>query len=305
MTFVLLFISIALLILYLKERSHTKQLIQGNQYINSRLKDIVQNDDSNYILLPAADPIIKESILHINHLLKHFHHKQIANHRNQKAMLEIFTNISHDLRTPITVLNGYVEMLYLQSEKEHLSPSFKKIIDKMQINSKELVHSINSFFNMAKIQSGDITLHIQRIDLTQICQETILEYFDLLEKEQIQVEVQLEDKPLYAEIDPNAMKRVLKNLIDNSIQYGLPGKYLGLAVYQRKDMIYIEVEDHGIGISEKDIQHIFTRAYTVDRKHGNGLGLSIASQLTKLMNGFISVESIPYVKTVFTIHLNR
>ena len=108
---------------------------------------------------------------------------------------------------------------------------------------------------------------------------------------------------MYANVDIEAVGRILKNLIDNAIKYGNAGKFLAISLYKKDNHIYIEVEDHGAGISEKDKIHIFTKAYTADRKKGNGLGLAISQELADSMGGSISVVSIPQEKTVFTIRL--
>ena len=296
-------ISIVLLVLYFKERSKYKKMERDYKYINSRLLDITNNDESNYILVPSDIKVVKETAEDINNLLGKFYGKQIDYNRSQKTLLQIFTNISHDLRTPITVLKGYIEMLYLQSQKEELSPAMRTTVEKMQSNSQVLVHSVNNLFNMAKIQSGDIVLNIQKVNLTQVCHEIILEFYDLLERENFNVEVNIEDRPLYANVDTEAVGRILKNLIDNAIKYGCTGKFLGISLYEKDCRICIAIEDHGAGISEKDKKHIFTRAYTEDRKKGNGLGLAISQGLANSMGGSISVSSIPQERTVFIVRL--
>lgn len=292
-----------LLVLYFKEHNKNKKIESDYKYINARLLDIINNSENNYILIPSDIKVVKETAKGINNLLEKFNDRQIDYNRNQKVILQIFTNISHDLRTPITVLKGYIEMLYLQSQKEDLPPAIHATIEKMQRNSQELVHSINNLFNLAKIQSGDMVFHIQKVNLTQVCHEIILEFYTILEEEKFHVEVNIEDKPLYANVDIEAVGRILKNLIDNAIKYGNAGKFLGISLYKKDNHIYIEVEDHGAGISEKDKIHIFTRAYTADRKKGNGLGLAISQELANSMGGSISVVSIPQEKTVFTIRL--
>ena len=292
-----------LLVLYFKEHNKIKKIESDYKYINARLLDIINNSDNNYILIPSDIKVVKETAKGINNLLEKFNDSQIDYNRNQKVILQIFTNISHDLRTPITVLKGYIEMLYLQSQKEDLPPAIHATIEKMQRNSQELVHSVNNLFNLAKIQSGDMVFHIQKVNLTQVCHEIILEFYTILEEEKFHVEVNIEDKPLYANVDIEAVGRILKNLIDNAIKYGNAGKFLGISLYKKDNHIYIEVEDHGAGISEKDKIHIFTRAYTADRKKGNGLGLAISQELANSMGGSISVVSIPQEKTVFTIRL--
>lgn len=296
-------ISMILLVLYFKEHNKIKKIESDYKYINARLLDIINNSENNYILIPSDIKVVKETAKGINNLLEKFNDSQIDYNRNQKVILQIFTNISHDLRTPITVLKGYIEMLYLQSQKEDLPPAIHATIEKMQRNSQELVHSVNNLFNLAKIQSGDMVFHIQKVNLTQVCHEIILEFYTILEEEKFHVEVNIEDKPLYANVDLEAVGRILKNLIDNAIKYGNAGKFLGISLYKKDNHIYIEVEDHGAGISEKDKIHIFTRAYTADRKKGNGLGLAISQELANSMGGSISVVSIPQEKTVFTIRL--
>lgn len=296
-------ISMILLVLYFKEHNKNKKIEIDYKYINARLLDIINNSENNYILIPSDIKVVKETAKGINNLLEKFNDRQIDYNRNQKVILQIFTNISHDLRTPITVLKGYIEMLYLQSQKEDLPPAIHATIEKMQRNSQELVHSVNNLFNLAKIQSGDMVFHIQKVNLTQVCHEIILEFYTILEEEKFHVEVNIEDKPLYANVDIEAVGRILKNLIDNAIKYGNAGKFLGISLYKKDNHIYIEVEDHGVGISEKDKIHIFTRAYTADRKKGNGLGLAISQELADSMGGSISVVSMPQEKTVFTIRL--
>lgn len=296
-------ISMILLVLYFKEHNKNKKIESDYKYINARLLDIINNSENNYILIPSDIKVVKETAKGINNLLEKFNDRQIDYNRNQKVILQIFTNISHDLRTPITVLKGYIEMLYLQSQKEDLPPAIHATIEKMQRNSQELVHSVNNLFNLAKIQSGDMVFHIQKVNLTQVCHEIILEFYTILEEEKFHVEVNIEDKPLYTNVDIEAVGRILKNLIDNAIKYGNAGKFLGISLYKKDNHIYIEVEDHGAGISEKDKIHIFTRAYTADRKKGNGLGLAISQELANSMGGSISVVSIPQEKTVFTIRL--
>mgnify|MGYP004472666871 FL=1 len=296
-------ISMILLVLYFKEHNKNKKIESDYKYINARLLAIINNSENNYILIPSDIKVVKETAKGINNLLEKFNDRQIDYNRNQKVILQIFTNISHDLRTPITVLKGYIEMLYLQSQKEDLPPAIHATIEKMQRNSQELVHSVNNLFNLAKIQSGDMVFHIQKVNLTQVCHEIILEFYTILEEEKFHVEVNIEDKPLYANVDIEAVGRILKNLIDNAIKYGNAGKFLGISLYKKDNHIYIEVEDHGAGISEKDKIHIFTRAYTADRKKGNGLGLAISQELANSMGGSISVVSIPQEKTVFTIRL--
>lgn len=303
MTSLFAVISMILFILCFKEHTKNKKMENDYKYINARLLDIINDTDNNFILVPTDIESVKETAENINRILEKFYNRQIDCNRSQKTILQIFTNISHDFRTPITVLKGYIEMLYLQSKKEDLPAGIRTTIEKMQNNSQELVHSVNNLFEMAKFQSKDMVFHIQKVNLTQVCHEIILEFYSILEKENFHVEVHIEDKSFYANVDEEAVKRILKNLIDNVIKYGNSGKFLKISLYEKDTHIFIEIEDHGIGISEKDKSLIFTRSYTTNRAKGNGLGLTISQELANSMGGHISVVSIPQEKTVFIVKL--
>lgn len=97
-------ISMILLVLYFKEHNKNKKIESDYKYINARLLDIINNSENNYILIPSDIKVVKETAKGINNLLEKFNDRQIDYNRNQKVILQIFTNISHDLRTPITVV---------------------------------------------------------------------------------------------------------------------------------------------------------------------------------------------------------
>lgn len=120
MEILLIILLLVLIVLYLKERGKNKQIEKEFHYINTRLTDITHQEETNYILIPSDSRIVKETAQNINGLLEKFYHKQIESNQNQKIILQLFTNISHDLRTPITVLKGYIEM--------HLSAKSKRRI---------------------------------------------------------------------------------------------------------------------------------------------------------------------------------
>lgn len=298
-------ILVIVLFLYLREHRNMRKIKKEYQYINSRICDILKLDENDYILVTTDIPVVKETTVVMNNLLEKFYVIQTDYNRSHKSILQLFTNISHDLRTPVTVLKGYIEMIYLQSQKEEMSTAMRETIEKTQSNSKELVHSVNNLFNMAKIQSGDLILNIQKTNLTQLCRELILEFYDLLDHAKFRVEVNIQDNPIFANVDTEALRRILKNLIDNSIKYGAEGKFLKISLYEKPVHAYIEIEDRGAGIPEEERIHIFTRAYTIDREKGNGLGLAICEGLANSMGACLSVSSVPHVKTVFTIKLNR
>lgn len=119
---------------------------------------------------------------------------------------------------------------------------------------------------MSKIASGDLPLKLQKENVSRLCQDTILEYYDLLEKQQFEVDIQIPATPIYADTDRDALQRILKNLIDNAIRHGGDGKYIALRLTAEKGKSVIEIEDHGKGMSPQQQKQIFIRNYTTAPK---------------------------------------
>ncbi len=147
-------------------------------------------------------------------------------------------------------------------------------------------------------------MELRMVNMTQICHEIILDYYDVLEERRYEVEIEISPFPEYAYADTPARNRILKNLIDNAIKHGGGGKYLAFRLKRISDKVVVEVEDHGKGIAEKDRERIFYRNYTTAHKNsGSGLGLTIAKSLALQMGADIQVDSEPERKTVFTLIL--
>lgn len=306
-----IFLSILVLLLaalsvrqWIKQKAVNEEL----RYIRERIGSISCTRENAYILVPSENLRIKELAAEINRLLDTFYAQKAEYGQSKRAMAQLLTNISHDLRTPLTVLKGYSELLNREVGKAAGAENIQDVIRDMAIKidgkADELVAAINEYFTMSKINSGDMKIDLQRMNVSQICHEVILEYYDILEEKGYDVEIGIDSAPEYAYVDTDALKRILKNLIDNAIMHGGAGKYLALRLKRMPSKIYIEVEDHGQGIPEKDQEQIFCRSYTTAHKgSGSGLGLTIAKALALQMEADIQVESEPGRKTIFTLML--
>lgn len=291
-------------VLYLYERKKNKRLCSEIQYMKERVGTIAYAAENGYILIPSENTMIKELAAELNRLLDVFYDRKTEYVRARQTMAQMLTNISHDLRTPLTVLKGYSEILTKEIKTVGISGSIYKMAEKMDGKTDELVSAVNTYFTMAKIESGDLQIEVKRVNLTEICHEVLLDYYDVLEKEQYKVDIRISASPVYASADGEALKRIIKNLIDNAMRHGGDGKYLGMQLEETSGRAVIRLEDHGQGISAKERERIFSRNYTT--AHGNsgsGLGLTIAKNLALQMGADILVSSEPGVKTVFTLSL--
>ncbi len=218
-------------------------------------------------------------------------------------MKRMLTNISHDLRTPLTVLQGYGELLQAAAGQENGAAKLSEAAEKICEKSKELVDTMNAWFSLAKLESGDGKLTPERTDVTKLCHEILLSCCELLESRGFQVELQTPSVPFFALADADGLRRILRNLVDNAVKYAEDGKYLALRLREEDAAVYIELEDHGPGIPSEEREQIFTRAYTGGR--GSGLGLAIAKTLALQMGGDIRVLDAEAGGTRFAVTLPK
>ena len=149
-----------------------------------------------------------------------------------------------------------------------------------------------------------------RVDICEICRESILDFYEMLTKADFQVDVDLPQNAVYIQGNKEALQRILFNLISNVIRYGSDGKYLGVFLRTDKKSVFVDVVDKGQGIDKAFAESVFDRLFTMEDSRsrsiqGNGLGLTIAKNLALQLGGEILLESTPYVKTTFTVKLKK
>lgn len=279
--------------------------IQTNlREISDKLREIIQTDSDEKIMLFTDNKELIELIAQINGLLES-HLIIKADYRrleiNSKKML---SNISHDIKTPMTVILGYLEIMQLSE-----IPS-DKMLKKVESKAKSVIELIDQFFTLAKIESGDMEIELSRIDICEVCRESILDFYELLSNKNFQVEVNIPETPVYIQGNKQALQRIIFNLISNVIRYGIEGKYIGICIRSDDMNVYIDVVDKGKGIDKVFADNIFERLFTMEDSRnrniqGNGLGLTIAKNLAMRLGGTITLESIPYEKTTFTVQLKK
>lgn len=295
-------LSVMLLAALIWQRVQYIKLKKEVDYISNRVENLSIISENGFVLLPTENICIRKLGAAINTLLQDFYAKKLEFEHTQKVMAQVLTNISHDIRTPLTVLKGNSEILAAKAGDVSVPADICEMAVKIDRKADELVTTINDYFTMSKIASGDFPLKLQRENIAGLCHDIILDYYDLLENQQFDVDIQIPAEPVYADTDRDALQRILKNLIDNAIRHGGQGKYIALRLVTEKGKIRIEVEDHGKGMSRQQQNQIFVRNYTTAPKtSGNGLGLTIANNLCEKTGAKLQVHSIQNEKTVFTV----
>ena len=298
---ILLFV---LLIILIWQQIQHKELEREINYITDRLASLSITSDNGVVLIPTDNDSIKKLGAVLNTLLQDFYCKKSEFEQSKQAMAQVLTNISHDIRTPLTVLKGNSEMLSNITNDPSMPENVHAMADKIDRKADDLISTINDYFTMSKIASGDLPIKLKKENVSRLCQDTILDYYDLLEQKQFEVDIQIPDPPIFAYIDNEALQRILKNLIDNAIRHGGDGKYLSLRLTTSNGNSIIEIEDHGNGMSPQQQKQIFARNYTTARKSsGSGLGLAISKRLAEQIGAELEVYSIQNERTTFSIIL--
>lgn len=302
---ILLMVSISLNIaMFFKRLTQRKEL----EYIEKKLQSIVANSSDEKLLLYTNDNQIKSLLIQINLLLEESQKAAVNYHGLERSMRKMLSNISHDLKTPLTVILGYAENIMNDDDLE--PDKMRASLRTVHLKTVEVLDLIKRFFELARLESGDNHAEIVKVDISEICRKIILEYYEILTRKDFEVAIEIPETPTFVRGNQISIERILNNLISNAIKYGSDGKMIGLKVRTSDDHVYIEIIDKGKGISEMDRDRVFERMYTLDDSRnklsqGSGLGLTITKRLVEQLGGTISLDSEPFKKTVFTVALKR
>ena len=271
--------------------------------INNKLEEISETDSDEKVMVFTDNPVLMELGGQINRLLIERQKIRADFKREEISSKKMLANISHDIKTPLTVILGYLEIMRLNNSDDEM-------VKKVETKAKQVMNLINQFFTLAKLESGDTNINLCKININEVCRENVLEFYDILLQKEFEVDLYIPEISTYVQGDKDALQRILYNLLSNAIRYGGAGKYLGVFLRQDKNSVYIDVVDKGKGIEQEFISNVFDRLYTMEDSRnreiqGNGLGLTIAKNLAKSLGGDIFLSSIPNVKTTFTVKLKK
>ncbi len=302
--FLLLVIAVLICIVLCQRFAFHRGTQESLRSISGKLKEINETGSDEKILIFTDNPELKELAAQINAVLEKHQKVKADFRRSETASKKMLSNISHDLKTPMTVILGYLEIMRLNGSDTD------NMLSKAELKARNMLELMNEFFTLAKLESGDMDIGLSNVDAAEICRESILDFYEILTGQGFQVDVRLPEESVYALGDSDSIKRILSNLISNAIRYGYEGKYLGIALRAEEDSVFIDVTDKGKGIDKLFAESVFDRLFTMEDSRsrsvqGNGLGLTIAKNLAGQLGGTLTLESVPYENTTFTLRLRK
>ncbi|WP_002145477.1 HAMP domain-containing histidine kinase [Bacillus cereus] len=305
--FLTVVIIILLIIIYVQYKIR-KNSSRNLRYTYEKLNRIVKEQTGEKLLIMTDDTELQKLLVAINHLLDAKQKTNADHAKVEISMRKMLSNISHDLKTPLTVILGYTEML--NKDKTISKEEQQILLEKVHVKTLEVMELIHKFFDLAKLESGDKAIEITKVNMNEVCREKILSFYDLVTMKGFHIHIDIPERNIYVLGNTEVLGRVLNNLISNAITYGDDGKTLGMTLRDDETSVYIDVWDKGKGIDESHIDKVFERMYTLEDSRnrlyqGSGLGLTITKRLVEAMDGEIHLSSKPYEKTIFTVVLTK
>lgn len=305
---------LAFLLIY-QQFVFTKGIRRELKQASEKLEKILRTASEEKLTIFTDHKELMELAAQVNGLLLDRQRMKAEYRRQKLASKKMLANISHDIKTPLTVILGYLEMLRLERGKdaanaEDATSAGDATLEKVEAKAKQVAELINQFFTLAKLEAGDMKLEEERLEIGELCRENVLGFYDVLSQKDYEVDISIPEEKIFVRGDRNGIERILYNLLSNAIRYGGEGKYLGVALRKEEGMVQIDVVDKGRGIPKEAAPYVFDRLYTGEDSRnreiqGNGLGLTIARNLTRQMGGDITLSSQPGVRTVFTVKLPK
>ena len=267
--------------------------------IADALEDI-KNGNGNRRILAETHELIAPLAYAINDIILSYEKRLSAYHQTDETNRQLMTSLSHDVRTPLTTLIGYLDAAHkgIVDGKER-----DDYIETARRKAHDLKEYIDVLFDWFKLGSNEFSMNIAEIDLTELTRNILIDWIPIFEDTQVDFSIDIPEQPFRVQIDPDGYMRILNNLIQNVISHSHADK-IEIALSEQNRNIKILLSDNGIGIDKEDLKHIFDRLYKCDKgrsEKGSGLGLSIVHELVEKLNGTITADSTPGKGTIFTL----
>lgn len=296
---ILIFISIIFNIIQYNKNKKVKRQIKN---MDSILTDMLSGEVGHKILV-SNDDITSDIAYKINAIVYQLE-KEISDLKiDSETNKELMTSLSHDLRTPLTTLIGYLDAIDKGVVNGKEGEEYFQIARSKAYDLKEYIDILFEWF---KLQSSEIELLIENVEINELTRRILRDWIPILEENNINFEIDMPERPIFIKVDRDKYERIINNLLQNAISHSKASK-LYISISNNNRRVFISIKDNGIGISDTNLPYIFDRLYKCDAgrsRKGSGLGLAIVKQMVEVMQGEITVESKEREFTNFIIQFN-
>lgn len=250
--------------------------------IEDNIDVILNNDTNKLITISTNNKRLNKLATTLNTSLRKIRKLEITYKNGNKELQESITNISHDLRTPLTAIKGYIDLIKKEKSK-------KKIVEYLKIienKSEDLVILTEQLYDYSKSLDLKDNLKKEKVCINDILEDTILSYYALIKKKNLTPEINITTKRIYRKIDKNMAIRILENIISNTIKY--TDEDIKITLLDNGKII---IKNKSHALDNTTVNKMFDRYYTIESgSNTSGIGLSIAKQLVNINGGKITAK---------------
>ena len=244
------------------------------------LKEILQSDTNTIIAITSKDKQIKQLANEVNKELKDLRKEKLQYQNGNQELKRIITNISHDMRTPLTAISGYIELLKENKERQ------EKYLEIIERKTKELTALTEQLFDFSKTMDIDKKIEKEKCCINEILEEALANDYILFKDKNIEPKVEICEEKIYRNVDRNTIIRIFENILSNICKYS-NGDFKVKLTKDGK----VTFSNKATSLDATTVQKIFDRYFTVENaKKSTGLGLSISKQLVELNGGTIEAQ---------------
>jgi signal transduction histidine kinase len=223
----------------------------------------------------------------------------------KEMQAELTQTMVHDLRSPLSSMIGYLNLLKFEIQPEGRQPEL--YFSAMEMLSEQMLDMVNELLDINRLESGDMPLYKTEIALSWLLENAVAAFQSLAEQSEIDLRIMVDPATPTVVVDPDHMQRVVNNLVDNALKYAPEGGLVRLEARGNGNVARLQIIDNGPGIEKSDVERIFQKFHQVTRKpgrrRGSGLGLSYCKLVVEAHDGSISVESEPGQGATFIVDL--
>ena len=266
-----------------------KYIIQQDK-IKNALKEIYEGKQEVYLSTDELEGVLKEMAIYVNDIAGGFSNAIAESMKSERLKTELITNVSHDIKTPLTSIINYVDLLKKEEIENDKIKEYIEILDKKSQRLKKLTEDL---IEASKVSSGSVKLNIESINIKELFNQCIGEFKDKFEEKNLKIEVSMPNKEIRINADNRYMYRIIENLFSNITKYALEASrvYIDMEEEQRNLKISIKnISKDKLNISSDELMQRFVRGDRSRYTEGSGLGLSIAKSLTELQGGTFNIS---------------
>ena len=267
-----------------------KKYILEQEKIKNALKDIYEGK-SNDVHLNESElkGALKEMAIYVNDIASGFSNAINESLKSERLKTELITNVSHDIKTPLTSIINYVDLLKKENIQDEKVKEYIDILDKKSQRLKKLTEDL---VEASKVSSGNVKLNLENINIKELFNQTIGEFKDRFEEKNLIIETTIPNDNIKINADSRYLYRIIENLFSNITKYALEGSRVYIDIIEKEKIVDISIKNISkdkLNISSDELMQRFVRGDKSRYTEGSGLGLSIAKSLTELQGGTFDI----------------